>query len=489
MTNPYLQKNPYGDSGGSDTSERGFVSSAKQLGAGVVEAVPVYGEKWAKDLGFPEPVGLTERTTRRAGRNLPYAALAATGVGAVPAALALGGSTVLGQAAEEFGVPKEYQPAFEIAGGGGVQMARDVAGRTLGYVQKPLQELASKAKSLGYEIGPSARAEQGMKYGAGATPDASIRNLNKFTEEATQRAGNKATKVDADWINKTQKQLGNEVNPLFQGKIFTSTPKYQQDIADIVNKAEGMFGEQGNIARTIIEKNIGGQRTGGSLLSPQFKAEDLRGAIQQVNAALSSAKGPQAKVLHDLKDSLEDLAQTNLPANLAKQYKEWRSKYNAFSTLRDAIQTEGREGITAAGQVNPKKLLDAITNRTGGDATRSPLFKDLGELGDILQAKVVQTPGALRAAISSVTESPLAKGLQTMLQPYTPGRMAGVAGTAQTLSPAMQYLPQQEKTQTPSKPQVSLPSQSIGLAAPNLSLLNMLAQAKRKRDIEREKNK
>jgi len=445
MANPYLQQNPYGESGSTDSSDRGFVSSAKQLGAGVVEAVPVYGEKWAKDLGFPEPVGLTERTTRRAGRNLPYAALAATGVGAVPAALALGGSTILGQAAEEVGVPKEYQPVAEILGGGTAQFAKDVAGRTLGYIQKPLQELATKAKSLGYEIGPSARAEQGMKYGAGATPDASIRNLNKFTEEATQRAGNKATKVDANWINKTQKQLGNEVNPLFAGKTFTSNSKYVNDITNIVNKLEGTFGEQGNIARTIIEKNLSGNRPGGALVSPQFKAEDLRGAIQQVNAALSNAKGPQAKILHDLKDTLEDLAESNLPANLAKQYKDWRSKYNAFSTLRDAIQTEGREGITAAGQVNPKKLLDSITNRTGGDATRSPLFKDLGELGDILQAKVVQTPGAFRAALSSVTESPLAKGLQTVLQPYTPGRRAGVAGTAQTLSPLVEYTQKDKK--------------------------------------------
>ena len=445
--NPFATtaKNPFLDSETFEPSERGFVSSAKQLGAGALEAIPYYGEELVKKSGIPEPVGLTERTTRRAGRNLPYAALAATGVGAIPAAVALGGSTLLGQVAEEVGVPKEYQPVAEIVGGGATQFARDVAGRTLGYIQKPLQELASKAKSLGYEIGPSARAEQGMKYGAGATPDASIRNLNKFTEEATARAGNSTKVLNPAWVNKTQKQLGDEVNPLFKGKIFTSTPKYQQDIADIVSKAEGVFGQQGNIAKTIIEKNIGGQRAGGTLLSPQFKAEDLRGAIQEVNAVLSSAKGPQAKILHDLKDSLEGLAQSNLPKDLAKQYSDWRVKYNAFATLRDAIQLEGREGITAAGQVNPKKLLDVVTNRTGGDATRSPLFKDLAELGDILQAKVVQAPGAIKASLQSVTESPLVKALQAGLQPYTPSKAAGLAGTAQTLSPAMQYLPQKDK--------------------------------------------
>jgi hypothetical protein len=449
MANPFAStsgKNPFStEEAVVEKDQPGFVSSAKQFGAGLAESVPFYGEELAKKTGVREPKTLTERTTRRAGRNAPYALAAAPFTGGLSAVLGLGGSVLGGQVAEEVGVPKEYQPVAEMLGGGIPYYAKDVAGRTLGYIQEPLKELASKAKKVGYEVGPSARAEQGMKYGAGDTPDSAIRNLNKFTEEATQRAGNKASKIDGNWINKTQEDLGNEVAPLFAGKIFKSTPKYEKDISKIVDDLEGTFGQQGNVARTIIEKNLGGQRAGGSLLSPEFKAEDLRGAIQQVNAALSSAKGPQARLLHDLKDSLEDLAQTNLPKDLAKQYVDWRSKYNAFATLRDVFQVEGREGITAAGQVNPRKLLDIIANRTGGDTTRSPLFKELGEFGDILQAKVVQAPGALKAAISSITESPVAKGLQSILQPYTPGRRAGAASTAQTLAPVIEYTQSKEK--------------------------------------------
>ena len=55
----------------------GFVSTAKQLGAGVVESVPFYGEKLAQKTGVAEPKTLTERTARRTGRTLPYALAAA----------------------------------------------------------------------------------------------------------------------------------------------------------------------------------------------------------------------------------------------------------------------------------------------------------------------------------------------------------------------------------------------------------------------------
>jgi len=446
--NPFLttnKKNPFLDETTevAPKSEGGFMGAAKQAGAGLLESVPFYGEGLAKKTGVAEPSGLVERTTRRAARNLPYAALAATGIGAIPATIGLAGSTIAGQAAEEVGVPKDYQPLAEILGGGATQLGRSVAGRTLGFIQPELEKLSLKAKNVGYEISSGARAEQGMKYGAGGDPASAIRNLNKFTEEATARAGKPTSIVNSAWVEQTQAELGNEVGRLFAGKTFTSKPGFQQRIKDVVDEAESIFGQQGNTARTIIEKNIGGQRAGGELLSPKFKAEDLRGAITQVNSALSGAKGPQAKVLHDLKDALEELASKNLTGAEAKQYDEWRKKYNSWSAISDLIQLEGKTGITAAGQVNPEKLLDEITRRTGGRAAFNPLFKNLGEFGDILKAKVVQPPGVLKAALQSVTESPLAKFIQAGMQPRIPKRGASVAGTAQTLLPLTEYTQKQ----------------------------------------------
>lgn len=420
--------------------EEELLGSLRQAARGGLEAIPFYGERLAEKAGLPMPETFPERLTRRGARNLPYALIAGPFTGGIPAAIGYAGSVGAGQLAEELGLPEAYQPVAEMAGGGVAQAGRQVAGRTLGYIQEPLESLAKKASSLKYEIGPGARTSQGMKYGAGDTPDSAIRNLTRFTEEATARAGNTSKVVDPEWIKTTQRQLGNEVDQIFAGRVFNSTPQYQQEIYDIVRKAEGAFGEQGNLARTIIERNIGGQRAGGALLSPQFRAQDLRDAITEVNYALSNAKGNQAKILHDLKDSLENLAQANLPRNLATQYEDWRKKYNSFATLRDAIQIEGRGGITAAGQVNPQKLLDIITNRTGGQATRSPLFNDLAELGDILKVKDVSTPGTFKALTEVLTESPIAKTIAGIVQPRVPTQAGIQAARGQTISPLQRYL-------------------------------------------------
>lgn len=420
--------------------EEELLGSLRQVARGGLESIPFYGERLAEKAALPMPETFPERLTRRASRNLPYALIAGPFTGGIPAALGYAGSVGVGQVAEELGLPEEYQPVAEMAGGGVAQAGRQIAGRTLGYIQEPLEKLARKASSLQYEIGPGARTSQGMKYGAGDTPDSAIRNLTRFTEEATARAGNSSKVVNPEWIKTTQKNLGDEVNKIFAGKIFNSTPKYQQEIADIVRKAEGAFGEQGNLARTIIKRNIGGQRAGGTFISPQFKAEDLRNAITEVNNALSNAKGNQAKILHDLKESLENLAQDNLPKNLATQYKNWREKYNSFATLRDAIEIQGRGGITAAGQVNPQKLLDIITNRTGGQASRSPLFNDLGEFGDILKIKDVSTPGTFKALTEVLTESPIAKTIAGIVQPRVPTKAGIQAARGQTLSPMQSYL-------------------------------------------------
>ena len=217
-----------------------------------------------------------------------------------------------------------------------------------------------------------------------------------------------------------------------------------QDLNKIAQEAEGAFGQQGNVVKTILEKNIGGERAGGALVSPQFAAEDLRKAIVQVNGALTNAKGNEAKILHDLKDSLENIAATNLTridptGKLTKQYNDWRTKYNSFATIRDVNQTAGREGVTAAGQLNPTKLLDTVTTRTGGNATRSPLYTDLAELGDILKVKSVPLSGPLKAPVQFFTESPLSKALQTGLQPRAPTKVGSKAGYIQPLAPAQRY--------------------------------------------------
>jgi hypothetical protein len=281
-----------------------------------------------------------------------------------------------------------------------------------------------------------------MKYGAGETEEIAIRNLNKFTKEATKRAGSAVDRVDGSWVNKTGRSLGNEANRIFSNKTFISDPSFLQEVTDLAYKAEGAFGQQGNVVKTILEKNIGGKRTGGELVGPQFKAEDLRSAIVEVNDRLSSASGNEAKLLHDLKDSLEKLAETNLrlyDPKLVKDYENWRKQYNSFATIRDAFSLAGKEGTTAAGQLNPQAMLNVIKNRTGGNPIRNPLYGDLAEFGQLMPAKSMPRKGLAMAGLQTFTESPLAKALQTGLQPRATSKLESRLRTAQALSPVQQY--------------------------------------------------
>jgi hypothetical protein len=432
----------------------GFVSTAKQLGAGVVESVPFYGEKLAQKTGVAEPKTLTERTARRTGKTLPYALAAAPFTGGMSAVLGLGGSVVAGQTAEELGVPKEYQPVAEIAGTGAGQVGADVLGRTIGYAEKPLVELYKKAKDI-FALGPGSRTAQGMKYGHGETPVEASQNLTKMTELATKRTGYSAKSVDDKWIKNTQQQLGKDVDKIFSGKTFYSDPQFLQDISALNAEANMAFGEKGNVVRTILEKNIGGKRVGGGLIDPQFDAKSLRGAIEDVNAYLANAEGKQAQILHDTAETLHNLAEANLRslpngAKLVKEYQDWRKQYTAYATIRDTYQKVS--GRTAGGQIPLDELHQEIIRRSGTRASSNPLFQDLAEYGPLFRGtSVTQRPGVATAAFRSVTESPISKALQLGLQPSVPKRYGGMAGKfqpyvplAQTLSPALKYTQSKE---------------------------------------------
>ena len=424
-----------------ETPSTALKGTTKQAARGALEAVPFVGEQLAEKAELPQPTTFKERLTRRAARNLPYALAAGPFTGGIPAALGYVGSVGLGQLAEEVGVPEEYQPVAEVAGGGAAQAGREIAGRTLGYIEKPLEELYKKGKDI-FELGPGARAAQGMKYGAGETPASAIRNLNKFTEEATKRAGNASKVIDEKWIKSTYDKLSGDVNKIFGNKKFTSTPQFFNDVTSIEREAQTAFGEKGSPIKTILEKNVGGQRPGGSLFDPSFDARGVRGAIEDVNQYLATAEGKQANLLGRLNDALHKLAEDNLQKidpKLVTDYQNWRKEYQAFASLRDLIQYEGKEGVTAAGQANPSKLLDLITRRTGGNADRNILYDKLAEFGNILKAKPLDKPSLPVAGMRTLSESTLAKALGTMLQPRLPTLAGERAATAQTMAPLSRY--------------------------------------------------
>jgi hypothetical protein len=439
------------------SGDTGLSGGLQSAGRGLLEAIPFTGEKLATEAGLKKPDTFVERFTRRAARNAPYALASAPFTGGVPSALGFLGATGLGQVAEEFGVPEEYQPVAEIAGQGAGQLAAGTLGRTIGYAEKPLIELYNKAKKT-FDLGPGARTSQGMQYGHGDTPVAAAQNLQRGTELATERVGKrfKTNSIDDAWIKDTQDTLGKDVEKIFSGKTFYSDPTFLNNLQSLYNEANTAFGEKGNVIKTILEKNIGGQRPGGGLIDPKFNAMSLRGAIEDVNSYISTAEGPQAKILHKTAEALHDLAEANLKAlpngsKLLKDYQDWRKNYTAYATIRDTYQSTA--GRTAAGQIPLDELHQKIINRSGSEVQANPLYKDLAEYGPIFRGTAKQErPGVFAGAMRTVSESPISKALQLAFQPVVPKRYGGALGKVQTAVPTLQmFSPAQQYTQTPSE--------------------------------------
>jgi hypothetical protein len=399
---------------------------------GLKESIPFVNLN--KDEAMYEmPKTFGERFTRKFAQNLPLDIAIGSFGGPPGIALgtaAAGTSALAGATGETLGLPKLLTTGLEIGGGFVPGVARTVAGKTVGFIEPQLEKLYEKGKKF-FEVGPGARSQQGMKYGAGETQEAAVRNLNKFTEEATSRTGFKTNNVNGEWLKNTGKGLIDEVDSIFKGKTFKADNQFLNEINTIANKAEGAFGEQGNIVRTILESNIQGVRPRGSLVSQSFDAQDLRKAIIEVNNRLDGVTNTnQAILLHDLKDSLERLAGKNLEMydpKLKSQYDLWKNKYTNYATIRDAFAREGDMGVTAAGQINPKKLLDVIAIRTGGNVARNPLYENLAEFGSILKTKQFPQTGVIKATGQYFGESPLSKALQTGLQPRVLSRKGAAA--------------------------------------------------------------
>jgi hypothetical protein len=432
-------------------------STAEQYGGvvkrGLLEAIPFYGERLADKFDAPLPETLGQRFAKRVSQNLPYNVPIMVANPVIGGATLLG-SSIAGQAAEELGGGPLTQMAAEFVGGGAPSVARSAVGKMTGFKTPELTQLTKEAKKTGYEMGPGAKSRKGMAYGAGEDIEAMERNLIKATESATERAGNAAKSIDSKWLNQTQDKLGKEVKRIFGNKIFKTDYQDSSSISKVLNEAQSAFGEQGNVVKSIIESNIKGSRPGGKIidevqgrgfvipLNSTFKAEDLRKAIIEVNSRLGSGSNPnQNRLLYELKNSLENIAQRNLQATdpkLVKDYAKWRSDYTAYSTLRDAYARAGEEGILKGGQINPKTLLDVIIQHGGNPAYayKNPLYKDLAVFGDVIGTpKSLSSKGFTAAATNVLGQTLPAKLGASALQPkvLTPQqekfRRIGVYGT------------------------------------------------------------
>lgn len=423
-----IAENLSSPSGADDSS---FVKQLQRKGKiatkGLFESIPLVGQSISERIKGPEPKTETERFLKRGASLAPYAI---PGIMASPivgtSSLIL--STAGGEAAERLGGGPWSQAGAEMLGGGIPGVMRQVAGKTLGYIEPELESLSKLAKKEGYEIGPGARTRQGMSYGAGEDAEQASRNLKKATQEATARAGNVSDVIDAEWSKKTGTQLQNEVNGLFAGKRFNTDVSDVSNIQKIFNDSKSAFGDQYNIVESIITDNIAGARPGGKIvgtgvtqLQPSvFDAEGLRKAIIQINYRLGTGENPvQNTLLYDLKDALDSIAEKNLSKQggkkLADKYVDWKRKYHAYATINDVLE---RGGVDEAKKINLPKLKQIILNRQGSrNAGSHPLHDRLAEYADVIRSYTGGQKGVVKAVSEIPGETTAGKAIKSALQP------------------------------------------------------------------------
>jgi len=415
---------------------------------GLLEAVPVVGEKAADVLSLPKPTNLKQRLTERAGTALPYNAYQMYR-NPVLGTMGYASQVLAGQTAKELGGGPLTQGAAEILGGGLPTFVKNVSGRVLGYVDPLLKAAAKKAAKDGYEIGPGGKTGVGMKYGAGDTPEALERNLTKATKEATKRAGQETAAIDEKWLNSQQKNLSNQVDGIFKDTTFVTDAADAAKIDQILSDTQQAFGEQYSTVESIITGNIKGARPSGKIIETvevppfgtvstgsSFSGEGLRKAIIQINGRLGTGNNQvQNSLLYDLKNALEEIANKNLTAidpKLAKEYAEWRKSYASFATLRDAFE---KGAVDNLGKIDVSRLADIIATRNGtaANAITHPLFENIAQHGNVLRTPTRGTSGVVTAAKEAVTESPLSKlatGLMTPSVGARPNVLADTLGLA-----------------------------------------------------------
>jgi hypothetical protein len=391
---------------------------------GLLEAIPVYGEKAADVLNLAKPTNAKQRLTERAATALPYNAYQ---IYKSPAkGLASYATQVLaGQTAKELGGGPLTQGAAEILGGGLPSFVKNVSGKVFGYVDPFLKTAAKKAAKDGYEVGSGAKTGVGMKYGAGETPEALERNLTKATKEATKRSGSEVAAIDESWLKGQQTNLSNQVENIFKDTTFVTDASDAAKIDQILSDTQQAFGEQYSTVESIITGNIKGARPSGKIIETvevppfgtvstgsSFSGEGLRKAIIQINGRLGTGNNQvQNSLLYDLKTALEEIANKNLTAidpNLAKEYEEWRRSYASFATLRDAFE---KGAVDNLGKIDVSRLADiiAVRNGTAANAVTHPLFENIAQHGNVLRTPTRGTSGLATAAKEALTESPISK--------------------------------------------------------------------------------
>lgn len=313
------------------------------------------------------------------------------------------------KAGEKVGIkrPREEVSGYETVG----ELASAVPGalrygaqKLLGTTTKAGEALAQQAEKLGFKLSPAqVRADVPIPQ-KGATSlisDYSKSNQTLANKLASEGTGEKVSEITSEFIGKRIKNLGNEYDKLYKGKIFNidqDAVNAIQEIARIETQLPGVAGVSA-VSQTANEISKGYQRLANrSGASPNtFGVEGE--ALQRMRNALaerarSSSNRGDAHEIYNLIDKIDVSIAKNHP-EIASKLNELRPMYRNSIILEDLYRQGGiRQGNISLEQLgNMLRGKRDVVRRTGKD------IDNLGELGRELQLRARwQTEG--RAATS-----------------------------------------------------------------------------------------
>ena len=355
--------------------------------------------------------------------------------------------------------PSEESRAFETAGElsplaasvpslvkGGVKL---LAGET----SKIGEESAKLAEKMGFKVSAPqvARTAPTTQRGAVGFEKANQELANKYASQAT---GKESNFVDEKFLKERFKDLGNQFDKIYKGKIFNIDQPAVSAIQTILANENAAIGPSGvSSVKSAAEDIIKGFRThtasGAAPNTFGILGEGLQRLRNALSAKAGSTSGQAAHEIYELIDEIDASIARNHP-DVAEVLNNLRPKYRAAVVLEDlttrggidrgdvslarlgsllegsSIRRKVVQGIDALGQIGRDNKLIALWERPGevvseaGQTAKSALDAlGLGRIGRALTLPA-RTSAARSAQRFYATppETTLGSYLQGGLSPF-----------------------------------------------------------------------
>lgn len=290
--------------------------------------------------------------------------------------------------------------------GGGVPMAIGAARRAVSpfanaTVTPEQRRLLQIAQSEGIDLPAGAKTQnQVLKWMDAVTADlpagqaARERTQRQFQGAVARRLDEAGDQLDPATLSQVARRIGGDMDRLLlqtQPKIDAPFRAAATDVLDDYASKPGSA--QNTQLKRIIDDMLdrGRDPTPGEYVT----------ARRRLASAADSADVDYANTAKALKTALDDMAERNMPAGLADEWRRARTQYYNLMRVREAANMSGEIGL--AGGVSGPALNAAVKNRdrmaySVGRGRGQDNMEDLGRLGGAFLKQMPNSGTAQRAA-------------------------------------------------------------------------------------------